>query len=192
MKRWALFLVLLLVCSVTYAAPKVLFEEDFTSELDAWLSDSDAWTIEEGSLMFPSVGFGDIFAGDEDWEDYIFEVDVMPLEYGQYGSVRLFFRMNELWNGYGLAIHPDGFMVHRFDGNWDKHLILSNEANPKFPPNTTVHIKIEVKKNTIKISTNDKVIFEGEDPDDVYFAGMIGFRADHSAVKISKVKVSTL
>lgn len=191
MKRFLLVVMVLLVSMASFAAEKVIFEDDF-EDLDQWFATTDLWLADYGALVFPEVGFGDIFAGEEDLENYAVECDILPLEYGVYGSVRLFLRMNELWHGYGVAFHPEGYLVHIFEGNWDKNLELMNADSPKFPAGKVFKVRAEVNKNIIKIFVNGELIFEGKDEDDLYFEGMFGFRADHSACEIKNFKVYKL
>ena len=135
MKRWVFVLLAVLVVSFSaFAAEKLLFEDDFEDELDLtmWFPLSDEWQSGEGALVFPNVSFGDIFGGEEDWENYAVECEILPIEFGTYGSIRIFVRSNELWNGYGVSFHTGGFMVHRFEGNWDIHTIFANETSPTF------------------------------------------------------------
>lgn len=194
MKRWVLLLLVLLLSVSSFAAEKILFEDDFKDDLDdsVWFTTSDSWVVEGGALVFPEVGFGDIFAGEEDWEDYAVECEILPLVFGQYGSVRLFFRSNELWVGYGVAFHPDGYLVHMFEGNWDKNVELKRGSVPTFPAGKPIKVRIEVKKNLIKVIANDEVLFDDKDPEDMYFEGMFGFRADHASCQIKNVKVYKL
>ena len=195
MKRWVFVLLAVLVVSFSaFAAEKLLFEDDFEDELDLtmWFPLSDEWQSGEGALVFPNVSFGDIFGGEEDWENYAVECEILPIEFGTYGSIRIFVRSNELWNGYGVSFHTGGFMVHRFEGNWDIHTIFANETSPTFLAGVPFKARVEVYRTTFKVYINDELVWEGEDEEDWYFEGMFGFRADNSAVEIRNLKVYQL
>ena len=74
MRTVSAVLCVLLLCSMALAAPKVLFEDDFTGDLDQWIMTNAGWEIVDEALEFPIVGFSDIFTG-EDWDDYVVEAD---------------------------------------------------------------------------------------------------------------------
>lgn len=192
-RRWAVVLVFLFSLTVLSCAEKILvFEDDFSGSLDQWQYDSTSWHIDNGALIFPNTDYGNIFAGDENWENYAVEAEILPLKYGEWGSVRLFFRMNKLWFGYGIAFNPDGYTVHRLEGNWNLNLVLKDSASMTFPPGEPIEVRVEVIDNTITIIANDEILFDDEDPDDVYFEGKFGFRADNTAVEIRNVRVYKL
>ncbi|MDD2431233.1 MAG: family 16 glycoside hydrolase [Bacillota bacterium] len=189
-----LVLAIFLISATSLAAEKLLFEDDFQDGIDPafWFPLSDAWDAYDGVLVFPTVSFGDILGGEEDWENYAVECEILPLEFGPYGSVRVFFRSNEVWYGYSASFHAGGFMIHRFEGNWDQHTIFANEAEPTFTAGVPFKVRIEVYRNTMKVFVDGELVFEGEDPDDMYYEGMFGFRADNSACEISNLKVYQL
>ncbi|HHY19952.1 MAG TPA: hypothetical protein GX522_08645, partial [Firmicutes bacterium] len=65
-------------------------------------------------------------------------------------------------------------------------------ASMTFPPGEPIEVRVEVIDNTITIIANDEILFNDEDPDDVYFEGKFGFRADNTAVEIRNVRVYKL
>mgnify|MGYP000854491854 FL=1 len=184
-------LCILVICTLAFASPKVLFEDNFTGDLTEWRMSSPGWEIDNDTLTFPVVGFSDIFFGEEDWDNYNIEVDVTPIAYGKWGSVRLFFRMNELFTGYGVSFHEGGYVVHSFLGRYDDYIVLVESKDYIIKPGQKVHLRLEVKANKFALYADNKLLAKFEDPEDTYFEGSIGFRADNSAVIIEHVKVTS-
>jgi len=188
---------------VTLAAPgDVLFQDDFSAGLDHWYLDSgtggtpDNFFVDPDAkaMVFDPVGFGNAFAGDENWTDYAVEADVIIREYPQYGNFRFFLRMNELWYGYGVSFLADGAMIFRFDGNWDVREILGEvwDAKAGIPLDTLTHVRVEVRGNQLAIFVNGEQVAQVEDPEAVYPAGRIGFRFDFVRGEVRNVKVTAL
>ena len=191
MRTVSAVLCVLLLCSMALAAPKVLFEDDFTGDLDQWIMTNAGWEIVDEALEFPIVGFSDIFTG-EDWDDYVVEAEMTPLEYGQWGSVRLFFRSYEPFTGFGLSFHEGGWIVHCFLGTYDQYRVLAEGLDLIVKPGQKVHVRMEMKGNKFGLYLDGTLVAEFEDPEDTYFDGGIGFRADNAALRVDNVKVTAL
>ena len=161
-------LCILVICTLAFASPKVLFEDNFTGDLTEWRMSSPGWEIDNDTLTFPVVGFSDIFFGEEDWDNYNIEVDVTPIAYGKWGSV-----------------------VHSFLGRYDDYIVLVESKDYIIKPGQKVHLRLEVKANKFALYADNKLLAKFEDPEDTYFEGSIGFRADNSAVIIEHVKVTS-
>lgn len=192
MKIASSVLCILVICTLAFAAPKVLFEDNFTGDLDSWRMSSPGWEIDNDSLTYPVIGFSDIFFGEEDWDNYIIEADITPIEYGKWGSVRLFFRMNEVFTGYGVSFHEEGYVVHSFLGRYDDFVVLAESKDFIIKPGQKVHLRLEVNGNKFALYADNNILAKFEDPDDTYLEGSIGFRADNSALIIENVKVTSV
>ena len=185
-------LCILIICTFAFAAPKILFEDDFSGGLEEWRMSSPGWEIDDDALTYPVIGFNDIFTGEEDWDNYSIEVDVTLIGYGKWGSIRLFFRMNELFTGYGVSFHEGGYVAHSFLGRYDNVEVLAESHDFILKPDQKVHLRLEAKGNKFALYANNKLLAKFEDPGDTYFEGCIGFRADNSAMIIDNIKVTSL
>lgn len=184
------------------AAGDVLFEDDFSAGLDKWYLDTGTGANPSNffvdpaakAMVFDPVGFGNAFAGDENWKDYAFEADVIIREYPQYGNFRFFLHMNELWFGYGVSFLADGMMIFRFDGNWDVREVLGEVWDPKagIPLDTLTHVRVEIRGNQLTVFVNGEQVAQVEDPDGVYPSGRVGFRFDYVRGEVRNVRVTAL
>lgn len=175
-------------------AGKVLFSDEFTGGLDNWFLDTatdgrpDYFSAVDQSMVFRPVWFGNAFAGNPEWTDYIAEIEFEVLEYGAYGNTRFFVRSNKLWEGYGVSVLPDQVWFDRFDGNWDRR---SMHVEEKFetPVGKRVTLRMEVRGNALKVYYDGDLIGEAEDADNKYPIGRVGLRADHNSIKVYRVTV---
>ncbi|MBE3577796.1 MAG: DUF1080 domain-containing protein [Limnochordales bacterium] len=184
------------------ASGEVLFQDDFSAGLDNWYLDTgtggtpDKFYADPNTkaMVFDPVGFGNAFAGDENWTDYAFEAEVTIHEYPQYGNFRFFVRMNELWYGYGVNFVANGLTIFRFDGNWDVRTVLGEawDAKAGIPLDTPTHVRVEVKGNQITVFVNGEQVAQVEDPEAVYPNGRVGFRFDYVRGEVRNVKVTAL
>lgn len=136
-----------------------------------WDIDNDILGVANGALTNFSLGFANAFAGDPSWTDYTLEADIRIIELGQYGSLRIFFRHDIVWNGYGIAFAADRSVVHRFDGNWDKNTVLVPGNDLILEQGKPYHVRIDVKGNTFTFYINGEKVFEAVDPDNEYPTG---------------------
>lgn len=192
-------LIALLAFAASAAPGDVLFTDDFSNGLQNWIFDTGtdgnpnnfSADAAQKALVFSPVGFGNAFAGSENLTDYALEGDVTITEYPQYGNLRFFVRMNELWYGYGVSFLEDHVYIHRFDGNWDVNTLLA-EAETGIPLNTKTHVRVEVKGNQITVFVNGNQVAQAEDPDNVYPSGRFGFRFDYVSGQVANIKATAL
>lgn len=195
-RRWFSSLVVSAVAVATLAfagvaSAEVLLQDDFSKGLGQWRveGESPSWEVQGGALVHTQIGFGNVFAGSASWTDYTIEADITPLEFPQYASVRVFWRNQGIWTGYALNLFESGANVMRFDGNWDKNVVLARLEEPT-QLNKLYKVKVVVKGNKFQIYLDGKLVMEAEDKDNVYPQGQVGFRADYSRVIIDNVKVT--
>lgn len=188
----AVGLLLILALSVgVSAAGKVLLEDDFSQATNVWEIDSEDLGVMDGALTSAKPVFANAFAGEADWKDYSIEATVKIVDLPQYGSLRIFWRHNELWNGYGVSFAEKWAPVMRFDGNWDKHETLS-ESDMQLEVGKTYKVKIDVRGNTFTVYINGEKLHEAVDKENKFPTGRIGIRADYSQIWVDSVKVTSL
>ena|GEM_PF-121549 len=184
-KMWSVFWLigLLTILSAGSVYPKekgLLFSDDFSRGADEWEQISGTWEVENGEYV--GNGEGLTTAGDEGWTDYVYEVRMKTDESGsQSWNVGIItFRFSDPDNWYFVLLHTNRTMElgKRFNGQHTPGLQnVSGVANPR-QWNT---IRIEVKKDNIKIYVNGKKKIDYTDPEPIE-NGKIGFWMNGNSV----------
>lgn len=183
-------------------APKESFGEKVIYELLAHLwqltDDTDAkvdnWQLNKNKLVFSrgSGSFGNALSKKKDWTDYIVDAKFQIQAVGSKASaLRIFWRSEQLWQGYGLSLCVDRSFIHRFEGDWRKAYFLG-ESEKTFELYKVHQIKIVTARNQFKVHLDGDKILNVKDPDNTFQAGGIGIRTDDLSVAIENVKVTLI
>jgi hypothetical protein len=78
-------------------------------------------------------------------------------------------------------------MLMRFDGNWDRAVVLA-QVEQGIEPGTKHVVKLTVKDNRLTLYLDGQLLTEAEDEDAKYAAGSFGLRADHDSIMIYDFK----
>lgn len=154
----------------------------------------DNWQLKNNKLVFSrgSGSFGNALSKKKDWTDYIVEAKFQIQTVGTKASaLRIFWRNEQLWHGYGLSLCVDRSFIHRFAGDWRKAYFLG-ESEKTFELYKVHQIKIVTARNQFEVYLDGCKILDVQDPDNIYQAGGIGIRTDDLSVAIENVKVTLL
>ena len=184
-----LFLILLFVPSKALAV--IFFEDNFDDNSSAqWSPINGSWVIQQGrygTIVVPRSTIFESLAGDTNWTNYIYEVEMYALSGA---DKNLIFRVSEdgrtkygihMTVGYGITLEK-----HIQGRGWDIPK-LDYLNNSSFPPGN-YKIKIVLDGRTIEVYINNILRIKHTDlEDDVIQSGKIGLRVGTGAAAPSEV-----
>ncbi|MFD0714244.1 family 16 glycoside hydrolase [Paenibacillus sp. GCM10027626] len=186
---------------LAFADPHVLFQDSFGNNAASWTAVGGNWTAASGVYEQSDAGAGiaaESYAGEASWTDYIYEADVKIT--GGHRDAAMAFRVQSgLNNYYVLSIRSNSWL----NGASDKRLELmkfhrgvwkvSANAEKSILDQTFYHIKIEVKRNQIKVFFNHEASpsIDYTDTDPIR-SGKIGFRTWQTSAMFDNVVVTEI
>lgn len=184
------FVSVMLVSWIPTAANEERFVANFSSPGDDWLL-GGSWKFLPGQsvLVHDPLGFGDAVLKYGDWADVEIETSFSVEQYGKYGSVRLMFRWQGEWVGYGLTFHEGGTTLYRFDGNWDVHRVLGT-SRFKANPGDTYQAKVVDTGGTFEVYIDGQKILSATDRENKYASGRVGVKVDNARARLNSFAVA--
>lgn len=189
-----IFVMLSLLSHYASAAPEDIYYEDtFAVANHDWKFDRNNWLFRDGVLAHDTYTIGTaLYTKGFDWTNYEINTKIRVTKFGnENGSKFIFFRTNEVWNGYGLAITPTAILLSRYDGAWNERVILGQMGNVA-KQDSWMKIKIQIQANQIKVYVDDKLRINTFDPDNKFTQGSIAFYCDYSTAEVDSVKITEL
>jgi len=179
------FLFLFLLISPTYAAPTVVFFDDFSGDLSQWTVVSGTWANESQELSGEYAGFGVCVAGDAGWTDINLEAKVMGK--GDVRDTGIIFRYQDSGNYYRLYINGYDLRIMKmvdgeatYPSGWLIPLATS--------PNTWYTLAVAITGNTFEVYFNGDYKFTVTDSDAIP-SGKIGVGGYNEHSHFDDVKV---
>lgn len=168
---------------------EVLFYDNFENSSASNWDHSDNWDIQqiENSLRFGTTintksTTRESYAGDINWTNYIYEVDMLALE-GE--DKNLIFRVIDDKTKYGLHMRSDLAVLEIYDPERGYFEKFNREVS--FVNNVTYHLKIVLNGENIKIYSNNSLLFDYTDEGTNITYGKIGLRVTTGAAYPSSV-----
>ncbi|MGB5892904.1 MAG: T9SS type A sorting domain-containing protein, partial [Ignavibacteriaceae bacterium] len=152
--------------------PDLPFDDDFTGGPDpAWNVFGDYWFFDNDKVysnVDPTYIYQYMIVGDNNWQDYTFEVDVL----GTSGTDKaICFRVQDTQNFYMLhligPIQYHHIELYRYVNG--QYTVIYQNPNYPVQNNVNYHLKVETYGNNIKIYING--VFEAEVSDDTFDSG---------------------
>jgi len=183
------------------ADPSVLFQDNFNNGAANWSPEGGNWTAASGVYVQSDANTGvaaQSLAGNDCWTDYTFEADVKVT--GGHRDAAMAFRVQSTLNNfYVLSIRSNSWLngasnkrleLMKFhNGTWT---VLTN-AEKSILDNTINHVKIDVKRNNIKVYFNQESS-PSIDYTDAFpiRSGKIGFRTWQTSAEFDNVVVTEI
>jgi alpha-L-arabinofuranosidase len=137
---------------------RVLFESDFSKNIDKWQKAGGEWSVKDGVLHQAALtGNSSVYFGDKSWADYTITLKGRKIS-GENG-IQLFFRNQS----------KDDQMRWELGGNKNTEFVLDNGISRKSAPGNIetgrwYDIKLEVKGDVAKGYVDGKLVLEVSNP----------------------------
>jgi len=185
-----LFFFSLSLCSPPKIFAKTLFYDNFEKgNADQWTPSSGDWIVsfiensnQYGTIINTPSTTRENYAGDINWRNYIYEVDMLSLA-GE--DKNLIFRVIDNNTKYGLHMRSDLSVLEIYDPKRGYFEIFNREA--KFVNNTLYRLKVVVNGENIKVYSNNNLLFDYTDTGTSITHGKIGLRVTTGAAYPSSV-----
>ena len=165
---------------------EILFYDDFEdigfTETN-WESDETKWEISNGSLNF--IHNGRAFAGDTNWTDYEYSVNVNAVKTI---DKSIFFRYTDNWHNYYVFVRSspiNDVVLVKTTPSAPNHILTSSSFMNS--ASTWYSIKVIVEGNQIQVLVNDVLKIDYIDSDSPLLTGKIGILANLSSAEGASV-----
>jgi pimeloyl-ACP methyl ester carboxylesterase len=158
---------------------ETLFFDDFEDgNTNNWAPTSSAWVVlpidgsnRYGTIINSPGTTRESYAGDINWQNYIYEVDMLALK-GE--DKNLIFRVIDHNAKYGLHMRSDLAVLEIYDPKRGYFERFNYEAS--FVNDTLYHLEIVVNRENIKVYSNNNLLFDYTDVGTNITHGKIGLR----------------
>ena len=158
-----LFCLILAAGLSAHAQTKVLFSDDFAQGTNLWTEVVGTWAELPGGLRSDDRYVSELVGGHPDWADVSFEAAfqlVRPLTASD--NIKLFFRWQGQWHGYGLLFDASGTRLVRFEGGPGQFQMLAQSAF--VPGRRAIAVRVDMQGRRMTAYINDTPILQGMDP----------------------------
>ena len=146
-------------------------EEGFTSlvngkDLSGWIGSTDGWKLEDGTLICPADGGGNIFTENE-YGDFVFRFDFQLEPGGNNGvGIRCEPDKNAAYHGMEIQIldndSPMYASIQPYQAHGSIYGVVPAERGHLNPPGVWNHQEIKAKGNHITVTLNGAVIVDAD------------------------------
>ncbi|MCX7985887.1 MAG: family 43 glycosylhydrolase [Bacteroidales bacterium] len=164
----------------------------------SWNYSDGNWIVKNGAAFID--GFGKRTMGGTGWSNYVIDVDV---KYSNQMNAGVIFRVQNPANGgagddpvlgtdflqgYFVGLNQNAIVLGKHNYNWT----LLKSVSGSYQLNKAYHLKIIVKKNTIKVYVDNASFPVLEYTDDIPFmTGKVGIRSHNTSVYFDNFMVQT-
>lgn len=185
-----LFCLILAAGLSAHAQTKVLFSDDFAQGTNLWTEVVGTWAELPGGLRSDDRYVSELVGGHPDWADVSFEAAfqlVRPLTASD--NIKLFFRWQGQWHGYGLLFDATGTRLVRFEGSPRQFQMLAQSA---FVPEAgeAIAVRVDMQGRRMTAYINDTPILQGMDPVWRHRTGLVGMRTESAPIVVHSVRVT--
>jgi pimeloyl-ACP methyl ester carboxylesterase len=186
---FAFFFLLASLFTKTVFAETLFFDDFESGNANNWAPSSSDWVVlpinesnRYGTVISAPSTTRESYAGDINWQNYIYEVDMLALE-GD--DKNLIFRVIDNDTKYGLHMRRDLAVLEIYDPKRGYFEEFNYEAS--FVNDTLYHLKIVVNRENIKVYSNNNLLFDYTDTGTNITHGKIGLRVTTGAAYPSSV-----
>lgn len=191
-----MFLLTVLLCCwlgvglSTQAQTRVLFFDDFAQGTALWPAVLGTWTQVPGGLQADERYVSEIVGGHPDWQDVSLEIEFQLTQaLAGNDNIKLLFRWQGQWHGYGLLLDSSGTRLVRLEGGVRQFQVLAQSGFVPEPGEAT-RIRIDMQGRRMTAYINGTPILQGMDPVQTHRSGQIGIRTESAPILLRSVEVT--
>lgn len=175
---------------LAHAQTQVLFADDFSQGTSLWPETFGTWIESQDGLQSDERYASELVGGHPDWQDVTFEVAFelyRPLVGND--NIKLLFRWQGQWHGYGLLLDASGTRLVRWEGGARQFQMLAQSAFVPQPGEMT-RVRVDMQGRRMTAYVNDTPILQGMDPVHTHKAGQVGIRTESAPILLHSVRVT--
>ncbi len=150
------------------------------------------WAVENNEFSINGDICGKAIFGNADWDNYVLEADVQPLDNGI--NTGLVFRVQNAgpgideMRGYFAGLNSEGVVLGKQNNNWEQ--LAFSPMN--IVPNTRYHMKVVANGSNISVYVNDMNTAAITITDASFLSGKVGLRSVDCHTHFDNVAVSPI